>query len=129
MSQISGIAEIVLAVHSMPESLKFYSDILGLPIMSPVAPKLPVFLKVAETAGVPQMLVLVPLPVDTPAFTAPRTLHHLALEVAPEGFDSEQARLESLGFKVRGGKHPVIPSRTMYINDPDGNEVELICTA
>jgi catechol-2,3-dioxygenase len=129
MSQITGIAEIVLAVHSMPESLKFYSDMLGLPTMSPVASSGPVFLKVAETAGVPQMLVLVPLPKDAPSFTAPRTLHHLALEIAPEQFDAEQFRLESLGFKVRGGKHPVIVSRTMYINDPDGNEVELICTA
>jgi catechol 2,3-dioxygenase len=129
MSQITGIAEIVLAVHSMAESLKFYSDMLGLPTMSPVAPNVPVFLKVAETAGVPQMLVLVPLPKDAPAFSSPRTLHHLALEVAPEQFDAEQARLESLGFKVRGGKHPVILSRTMYISDPDGNEVELICTA
>ena len=129
MSQITGIAEIVLAVHSMTESLKFYSDMLGLPTMSPVAANVPVFLKVAETAGVPQMLVLVPLPSDAPAFAAPRTLHHLALEIAPEQFDAEQARLESLGFKVRGGKHPVILSRTMYINDPDGNEVELICTA
>ena len=27
----------------------------------------------------------------------------------------------------RPGKHPVLASRTMYVDDPDGNEVEFIC--
>ncbi len=30
---------------------------------------------------------------------------------------------------LRGGVHPVLASRTMYIDDPDGNEVEFICHA
>ena len=75
------------------------------------------------------MVVLVELPARTAAFAEPRSLHHLALEVAPEAFDAEKARLTGLGFIVRIGKHPIVPSRTMYVNDPDGNEVELICTA
>ena len=129
MSNIRGISEIVLAVHSMPEALKFYHETLGLARMTPPGQAGPVFLKVSDGGGVPQMLVLAPLPAGAPAFAPPRTLHHLALEVAPEQFDAEQARLEGLGFSVRSGKHPVIPSRTMYVNDPDGNEVELICAA
>ena len=52
-----------------------------------------------------------------------------ALELAPEDFDAEQARLTDLGFQLRTGQHPVLPSRTMYLDDPDGNEVELICRA
>jgi catechol-2,3-dioxygenase len=31
------------------------------------------------------------------------------------------------GYEPRPGKHPVLPSRTMYVDDPDGNEVEFIC--
>jgi catechol 2,3-dioxygenase-like lactoylglutathione lyase family enzyme len=129
MTTVRGIAEIVLSVHSLAEAVKFYHGILGLPAMTPTDAGTPVFLKAGEGGAVPQMLVLVPLPAGAADFDVPRTLHHLALEVAPERFDAEQARLESLGFSVRSGKHPVIPSRTMYVNDPDGNEVELICPA
>jgi catechol 2,3-dioxygenase-like lactoylglutathione lyase family enzyme len=130
MSAIRGISEIVLWVHDLTASLKFYRDTLGLPVISPPEMKAPIFLKAGEGAlGVPQMVVLVPLPADAPPFSAPRTLHHLALEVSLDDFDHELSRLQALGFSVRGGKHPVIASRTMYINDPDGNEVELICKA
>jgi catechol-2,3-dioxygenase len=39
------------------------------------------------------------------------------------------ARLQSLGLEVRFGKHPLFASRTAYVSDPDGNEVELIAPA
>jgi hypothetical protein len=53
-------------------------------------------------------------------------LHHLALAVRPEAFDAAHEELTRRGFAVRTGQHPVLPSRTMYVDDPDGNEVELI---
>ncbi len=130
MSTIRGIAEIVLWVHSLDASLQFYRDTLGLERISSPEMKAPVFLKAGDgAAGVPQMIVLVPLPADAPPFGTPRTLHHLAFELAPEDFDSMQTHLQSRGFSIRSGKHPVIPSRTMYVSDPDGNEVEFICRA
>jgi catechol-2,3-dioxygenase len=127
---VRGVAEIVLAVHDLDRSLAFYRDVLGLRHM-PASPEVkPVFLAAGnDGAPIPQMIVLVPLPPDTPAFTAPRTLHHLALELAPEDFDAEVARLTGLGFKLRDGKHPVLASRTIYLDDPDGNEVELIAAS
>lgn len=33
------------------------------------------------------------------------------------------------GYHPRDGKHPVLASRTMYVDDPDGNEVEFIYRA
>jgi len=36
---------------------------------------------------------------------------------------------KTAGYQPRGGKHPVLASRTMYVDDPDGNEVEFICLA
>jgi catechol 2,3-dioxygenase-like lactoylglutathione lyase family enzyme len=75
------------------------------------------------------MVVLVPLPPDAADFASPRTLHHLALELAPEDFEAEEQRLKALGYELRYGQHPVIPSRTMYVTDPEGNEVEFICGA
>jgi catechol-2,3-dioxygenase len=127
-TRIRGLAEIVLATHDMASALRFYRDTLGLEQISPPERASPVFLKAGEAAiGIPQMLVLVQLPAEAGAFQRPRTLHHLALEVASEDFEAEQARLEGLGFQVRSGQHPVIPSRTLYVDDPMGNEVELIC--
>jgi catechol 2,3-dioxygenase-like lactoylglutathione lyase family enzyme len=124
---IRGIAEIVLNVHDMQRALAFYRDIFGLEVISP--PALPnVFLQAGPgQAGIPQMIVLVPLPPGAGDFAPPRTLHHLALEVAPEDFDAMHADLEARGFSPRGGRHPVVPSRTLYVDDPDGNEVEIIC--
>ena len=129
MSTIRGIAEIVLWVHDLGAALRFYQDTLGLERLSPPDMKAPIFLRAGGgAAGVPQMIVLVPLAADAPAF-GQRNLHHLALELAPEDFDREHSRLQSLGFSIRAGKHPVVASRTMYVNDPDGNEVEFICKA
>ncbi len=130
MTKIRGLAEIVLSVHDLGRSVDFYRDVLGLTVISPPERKNPIFLKAGDPAvAVPQMVVLVQLPPDAPAFQRPRPLHHLALELAPEDYDAEKSRLEGLGFAVRTGQHPVIPSRTMYVDDPDGNEVELICSA
>ncbi len=90
----------------------------------------PVFLKAGDPAvNIPQMVVLFPLPPDAAQFETPRTLHHLALELDPADFEAEEGRLKDLGYQIRYGQHPVIPSRTMYVDDPDGNEVEFICSA
>lgn len=127
MTKIKGLAEIVLHVHDMEAALKFYQEVLGLEIIGRPGP---VFLKAGAAAvEVPQMLVLVPLPPGAAEFSGPRTLHHLALELAPDDFDAEEQRLKALGYEIRYGQHPVIPSRTMYVDDPEGNEVELICAA
>lgn len=127
---IRGIVEIVLWVHEMDKSLHFYRDVLGLTVISPTTMSSPVFLEAGGApTGVPQMIVLVQLPPEASPFAMPHQLHHLALEISAKHFDSEQARFKSLGFEVRSGEHPIIPSRTMYITDPDGNEVELICKA
>ena len=130
MTKVRGIAEVVLWVHDLPASVGFYRDVLGLPVISPPERTNPIFLQAGPPrVGIPQMVVLVQLPPDSAAFSKPRTLHHLALEVAPEEFDAERQRLTALGFSLRTGHHPVLPSRTMYVDDPDGNEVEIICGA
>jgi catechol-2,3-dioxygenase len=46
--------------------------------------------------------------------------------VAEAAFDEARSTLIDAGIDVRDGKHPVLAVRTMYVTDPDGNEVELI---
>lgn len=127
MSYVVGIAEIVLWTADQARSLQFYRDLLGLAVISP--PELPnVFLKVGEgNAGIPQMIVLVPKPADIKTRPSGYQLHHLALELPEAQFDAQHASLVAAGYQPRDGKHPVFASRTMYVDDPDGNEVEFIC--
>lgn len=128
--KVQGLAEVVLHVHDMAKSLAFYRDLLGLTVISPPDRPNPVFLRAgAATPALPALVVLVELPDEAGEFTAPRSLHHLALAIATGDFDSTMTTLRERGYAIRTGTHPVIPSRTMYLDDPDGNEVELIAAA
>jgi catechol-2,3-dioxygenase len=129
MKHVVGIAEIVLWTADQPRALQFYRDLLGLEVISPAG--LPnVFLKVGEgNAGIPQMIVLVPKPEEIKARPSGYQLHHLALELPDDRFEAMHDALVVAGYAPRGGKHPVLASRTMYVDDPDGNEVEFICRA
>jgi catechol-2,3-dioxygenase len=125
--EIDGLAEVVLNVHDVPRALSFYQTLLGLKRISPEGQPGPIFLKAGKaTAQLPSLVVLVPLPADSPDFVAPRTLHHLALTVSAKSFDAARGELQRAGLEVRDGKHPVLSARTIYVTDPDGNEVELI---
>ena len=129
MSKIRGLTELVIWVRDMEKALHFYHDVLGLDVMSPPDFRGAVFLQVGESKDVPQQIVLVPLPKDAsgaPTERTQRALHHVGLEVAPQDFEQERERLQGLGLEVRLGEHPFLPLRGMYIDDPDGNEVELI---
>jgi catechol 2,3-dioxygenase-like lactoylglutathione lyase family enzyme len=132
MTKVRGLGEVVVWVHDMDKALHFYSEVLGLDKMSPPDFRGAVFLQAGQPAiSCPQQIVLVPLPAGTPAFPSDRkqrTLHHLGLEVAAEDFEAERKRLEGLGYEVRFGEHPFLPLKGMYLDDPDGNEVELIAS-
>ncbi len=130
MSKIRGLAEIVILVHDMERSLRFYRDTLGLTVMSTPDMRGAMFLQAGpEVVACPQQLVLVPLPDGAPAFPIERSqrpMHHFGIEVSQEDFDTERKRLEGLGIEVRLGEHPFLQLRGMYLDDPDGNEVEVI---
>ena len=62
-SAVRGLAEIVLMVRDVPESLRFYQDVLGLEVISPSEMKGPRFLRAGPAgSGVPAQIVLVPRP-------------------------------------------------------------------
>lgn len=130
---VAGLAEVVLWVSDMDAALHFYRDLFGLDVMSP--PELPnKFLKVAEGAdGVPEMIVLVPHPDREYAFPREkpkRVLHHMAFRVPTDQFERLSERFRQDGREVRTGVHPVLNAvRTFYVDDPEGNEVEVIAPA
>jgi len=113
-------------VENIDLSVAFYRDTLGLEPISP--PELPVkFLRVGEArTGIPQQVVLVPRSrVAEQPLVRNRALHHIGLEVAPEDYEQERERLTGLGHAIRGGQHPFMPVEAFYLDDPDGNEIEI----
>ena len=129
-SGVLALAEIVLWTHDMDQALGFYRDLLGLEVFSP--PELSIkYLRVAEgPAGVPMMIVLVPHPEaegEFPSAKRERVLHHMAFTVDAAHFDDLAQRLTGAGRELRTGVHPVLENvRTVYVDDPEGNEVEII---
>jgi len=124
LSALKNLVEVVLVVDDMERALRFYVDGLGLELISP--PKLPAkFLRIGPAGpGIPQQVVLVPR--STPATGTPiKVLHHVGLEVAPEDFAAERQRLTEAGFVLRTGEHPFMPVEAFYLDDPDGNEIEI----
>jgi catechol 2,3-dioxygenase-like lactoylglutathione lyase family enzyme len=126
---IRGLAEVVLMVNDVDRSVEFYRDVLGMRVISPDLHG-PVFLQVGECpSGVPQQIVLIPRPAEAPGLPterAFRSVHHIGLEVDEESFAHEWERLQKLGFEVRTGVHPFLSVEAIYVDDPDGNEVELV---
>jgi len=85
---------------------------------------------VAKPGGIPEMIVLVPHPHKAnyfPRKREDRVLHHLAFRVSRRSYDELQTGFIEAGVEVRHGVHPVLKDvRTFYVDDPDGNEVEVI---
>ena|SRR5579859_1559563 len=46
-------------------------------------------------------------------------------EVAPGDYEGERQCLAGLGFEIHSGEHPFMPVDAFYLDDPDGNEVEI----
>ncbi len=130
MTRVAGLAEIVLWVRDMDAAMHFYRDLFGLELISP--PALPnKFLQAGDPGGgVPEMIVLVPHPDRSEQFPrekAKRVLHHLAFRVESVDYDPLKRGFEAAGIEVRSGVHPVLKGvRTFYVDDPDGNECEVI---
>ena len=130
MKPVVGLAEIVLWTHDMDRALHFYSELFGLELISP--PEVPArFLRAADgPGGIPQMIVLSPHPdagAEFPKAKRDRVLHHLAFNVSAADYDLLRGLLAAEGLEIRGGIHPVLKGvRTFYVDDPEGNEVEVI---
>lgn len=55
------------------------------------------------------------------------TLHHFAFALDAADFDVECDRIQRMGIEVVLGEHRPFGWRSLYMHDPDGNSVELVC--
>jgi catechol 2,3-dioxygenase-like lactoylglutathione lyase family enzyme len=126
---IRGLGEIALRVNSLDAMQKFYAEVIGLPLIKrfPNA----AFFKVADGhGGHTQVLALFDRS-DGPGHrgtdAATSTIDHIAFEVSLPDFEAERTRLEALGLQVEAAEHAWVHWRSLYVADPEGNQVELVC--
>jgi catechol 2,3-dioxygenase-like lactoylglutathione lyase family enzyme len=124
VSALQGLVEVVLVVGDIERSLAFYRDTLGLELISP--PELAAkFLRIGPPVDdIPCQIVLVPRTAQH-GEPAGRALHHIGLEVDAADYQAEHDRLRALGLELRYGQHPFLPVDAFYVDDPDGNEIEI----
>ena len=131
--RIKGLGEASIRVMDLEAMHKFYEDVVGLEVLR--RDESFVFFKIAEGyGGHTQNLALfdaanrIFLETKSPQLSQERTtLHHIALNVSLEDFESEKQRLESLGPQVRATEHAWLHVRSLYFADPEGNLLEFVC--
>ena len=130
--RVKGLGEVSIRVRDLDAMHKFYEEVVGLEVLR--RDESFVFFKVAEgNGGHAQNLALFETsnimflenkaeqvnPQET-------TLHHIALNIALEDFESEKIRLENLGLKVHATAHEWLHVRSLYFPDPEGNLLEFV---
>ena len=131
--RIKGLGEVSIHVKNLAAMHKFYEEVVGLEVLR--RDESFVFFKIAEGyGGHSQNLAL--FDATAMAFLEPKsdqlnseqtTLHHIALNIALEDYESEKRRLEGLGLKVRATEHEWLHVRSLYFPDPEGNSLEFVC--
>ena len=126
---IAALGEIALRVDDLDTMQYFYASVIGLELMKRFETS--AFFKIGEGyAGHTQILALFDR-AGTPGYTgldAPRTtVDHIAFTIALADFWPEVARLKALGLSVSTTTHAWVQWRSLYVDDPEGNTVELVC--
>ncbi len=131
--RVKGLGEVSIRVKDLDAMHKFYEEVVGLEVLR--RDESFVFFKVAEGyGGHTQNLALFEASntmfLDNKAVqlnSQETTLHHIALNIVLEDYESEKNRLESLGLKVNATEHEWLRVRSLYFPDPEGNFLEFVC--
>jgi catechol-2,3-dioxygenase len=121
--RVKGLGEVSIQVRDLDAMQKFYEEVVGLEVIRQEDEY--VFFKIAEGyGGHTQNLAL--FEASNTLNPQESTLHHIALNVALEDFESEKTRLEGLGLKVHATVHEWLHVRSLYFYDPEGNHLEFV---
>jgi len=126
---VRGLGEIAFRVNNLDAMQKFYEEVIGLPLMTRV-PNC-AFFKIADGyGGHTQVLALFDRS-ESPGYrgtdAATSSIDHIAFEIPLADFADELTRLKGLGLRVETAEHAWVHWRSLYVSDPEGNQVELVC--
>jgi catechol 2,3-dioxygenase-like lactoylglutathione lyase family enzyme len=132
--RIRALGETVLRVRDLERVKRFYTDVVGLDVLREfdhIA-----FLTVSDGHGGHTQIIGLfhesvppPFPGDPrePVRLEATSLHHFALEIDQADYGPELARLQALGVEVTAFEHRWCRWRSIYVRDPEGNVLELVC--
>ena len=121
--RVKGLGEVSIQVRDLDAMHKFYEEVVGLEVLR--RDEGFVFFKIAEGyGGHSQNLAL--FEASNTLNPQESTLHHIALNVALEDFETEKRRLEGLGLKIHATVHEWLHVRSLYFYDPEGNHLEFV---
>ena len=131
--RVKGLGEVSIRVKDLDSMHRIYEEVVGLEVLR--RDESFVFFKVAAGyGGHTQNLALFEASnimfLDNKSVrlnSQETTLHHIALNIALEDFESEKMRLEGLGLKVNATVHEWLHVRSLYFPDPEGNTLEFVC--
>jgi catechol 2,3-dioxygenase len=125
--RIRNVGHVVLKVRSLERSRQFYTDVLGLKEVARFRGRMAFFsagenhhdlavLEVGEGAPVPDRAAV--------------GLYHVALKIGDslDELRAAKAHLDAHGVKILGVSNHAV-SQSLYLNDPDGNGLELFVDA
>ena len=126
---VRGLGEIALRVNNLDVMQKFHEEVISLPLMTRVSNC--AFFKIADGyGGHTQVLALFDRS-EKPGYrgsdAATSTIDHIAFEIPLSDFADELKRLRGLGLQVETAEHAWVHWRSLYVTDPEGNQVELVC--
>jgi catechol 2,3-dioxygenase len=127
--RIKGLGEIALRVHDLDAMQRFYEQVIGLEVLRRFDNA--AFFKLADGfGGHTQVLALFDRSAQ-PGYSglnaATTTVDHIAFEIERADYDAERERLQALGLAVETAEHAWVHWRSLYVTDPEGNRVELVC--
>ncbi len=127
---IRSLGEIALRVRDLDKMQQFYEEVIGLELMRRFEKS--AFFRIADGyAGHTQILALFDRS-DQHGYSAPdakqSTVDHIAFAIGLEEYEPEKQRIRNLGFEVRTAEHEWVRWRSLYVTDPEGNNVELVCS-
>lgn len=116
---IERIERVDLRVRDVEPSLRFYRDVVGLEVREQTPSR-----AVLASPGGPAFLALDSTGVTRPAEPRATGLFHVAIRFPDRAsLGDALARLAAAGLSIGAGDHAV--SEALYVDDPDGNGVEL----
>lgn len=134
---VKALGEIALRVNDLDVMQRFYQEAIGLELMQRFAHA--AFFRIAEGhGGHTQILALFDRKGEQQGLQVNRltpqgvsqdqsTLDHLAFAIDLDAYESEKKRFEQLGLSVVTATHAWVQWRSLYVRDPEGNTVELVC--
>jgi catechol-2,3-dioxygenase len=122
---VRGLGEIALRVKNLEAMRRFYEEIIGLSLMT----RLPncAFFKIADGYGGHTQVLALFDRAKSPGYRGTNatisTIDHIAFEIDLANFAYERKRLEALGLQVETAEHAWVHWRSLYVTDPEGNQV------